>query len=326
MIQHILNNFFCILIFLLTPYLAFADQFSFSKIEMGENYQFNYQWRDNQSESQEIKFSLSKRAMFDRFRNFKTFKPEMAQFAINNALQKKLREDPIRGVMVDFNKNANNEIKIKGRSTQTVNSAYAKINKLKQKLNNEYLAENYYQQFMTHDQINAIKPDHARFASIASIDLKPIKPIILEKFSIKNIRQITNYVLGFVQSIPYSTLESRVTASGAGFNPPLKLLWENQGDCDSKVTLTAAIFRTLMPRIKMILVFIDNHALIGIEVPVQSDDQTVNIDGISYVLAEPTGPGMLDLGKIAQESELAIGNGHYTAELFHAKAKVPTKK
>jgi hypothetical protein len=307
------------LIFLLTPYLAFADQFSFSKVEMGENYQFNYQWKDNQNESQEIKFSLSKRAMFDRFRNFKTFKPEMAQFAINNALQKKLREDPIRGVMIDFNKNANNEIKIKGRSTQAVNSAYAKINKLKQKLNNEYLADNYYQQFITHDQINAIKPDHARFASIASIDLKPIKPIILEKFSIKNIRQITNYVLGFIQSIPYSTLESRVTASGAGFNPPLKLLWENQGDCDSKVTLTAAIFRTLMPRIRMILVFIDNHALIGIEVPVEADDQTVNIDGVSYVLAEPTGPRLLNLGKIAQESEMAIGNGHYTAELFHTK-------
>ena len=307
------------LIFLLTPYLAFADQFSFSKVEMGENYQFNYQWKDNQNESQEIKFSLSKRAMFDRFRNFKTFKPEMAQFAINNALQKKLREDPIRGVMIDFNKNANNEIKIKGRSTQAVNSAYAKINKLKQKLNNEYLADNYYQQFITHDQINAIKPDHARFASIASIDLKPIKPIILEKFSIKNIRQITNYVLGFIQSIPYSTLESRVTASGAGFNPPLKLLWENQGDCDSKVTLTAAIFRTLMPRIRMILVFIDNHALIGFEVPVEADDQTVNIDGVSYVLAEPTGPRLLNLGKIAQESEMAIGNGHYTAELFHTK-------
>ena len=325
MTRHILNKFFYLTLFLATPYLAFADQLSFSKVEVGDNYRFNYQWLDQQGDTQKINFLLSKQAMFDRFRNFKTFKPGMAQFSVNNALQKKLRAEPIRGVMIDFKKNSNNEISIRGRSNKAVNDAHAKINALKKILNREYLADNYYQQFVTHDQINAIKPDHARFANIASKDLKPVKPIILEKFSIQNIRKITSYILGFVQSIPYSTLESRVTASGAGFNPPLKLLWENQGDCDSKVTLTAAIFRTLMPRIKMILVFIDNHALIGIEAPVQADDQTINIDGISYVLAEPTGPRLFNLGEIAQESELAIGNGHYTTELFHAKAKAPIK-
>ena len=325
MTRHILSKFFYITLFLSAPYLAFAEQLSFSKIEAGENYQFNYQWLDHQGDTQTINFLLPKQAMFDRFRNFKIYKPAMAQFSINNALQKKLRADPIRGVMIDFKKNTNNEISIKGRSNKAINDAYFKINELKKVLNNEYLTENFYHQFVNHDQINAIKPDHARFANIASKDLKQVKPIILEKFSIKNIRKITSYILGFVQSIPYSTLESRVTASGAGFNPPLKLLWENQGDCDSKVTLTAAIFRTLMPRIKMILVFIDNHALIGIEAPVQADDQTINIDGISYVLAEPTGPRLFNLGEIAQESELAVGNGHYTAELFHAEAKVPIK-
>jgi hypothetical protein len=319
----ILIKLFCITILFSMPYLAFANQLAFSKIEKGDNYQFNYQWIDHQGDTQAITFLLSKQAMFDRFRNFRVYKPKMAQFSVNNALQKKLREEPIRGVMIDFNKNRSGH-KIKGRNSKAVNSAYTKIFQLKQELNKAYLADNYYQQFITHDQINAIKPDHARFANIASIDLKPVKPLILEKFSIKNIRKVTDYVLGFVQSIPYATLESRVTASGAGFNPPLKLLWENQGDCDSKVTLTAAILRTLMPRIKMILVFIDNHALIGIEVPVQAGDQTIIIDDLSYVLAEPTGPGLLNLGKIAQASELAVGNGHFTAELFIDEVNLPS--
>jgi len=326
MTRHILYKSFCITLYLLAPSLAFADQLGFSKKESGDNYQFNYQWLDQQGGNQSISFLLSKRAMFDRFRNFKTFKPAMAQSAINNALQRKLRAEPIKGVIIDFNKKPNDgAISIKGRDNQAVNTAYTRIGQLKQELSNEYLANNYYQQFVTHDQISAIKPDHVRFANISSVDLKPMKPFILEKFSIKNIRKITNYVLGFVQSIPYSTLESRVTASGAGFSPPLKLLWENQGDCDSKVTLTAAILRTLMPRIKMILVFIDNHALIGIEIPVQANDQTITIDNISYVLAEPTGPRLLNLGEIAQASELAVGNGHYSAELFHATAKRPSK-
>jgi hypothetical protein len=327
MTRPILSKVFLFTCCLLISSVAFADQSAFSKTELGDNYQFNYQWQDQQGTTQSIQFLLPKQAMFDRFRNFKTFKPEMAKFAINNALKKELRTDPIRGVIIDFGKSSTDDvIKIKGQDSRAVNNAYAKINKLKQEVSNKYLADNYYQQFVTHDQISAIKPDHARFANISSIDLKPIKPTILEKFSIKNIRKITNYVLSFVQSIPYSTLESRVTASGAGFSPPLKLLWENQGDCDSKVTLTAAILRTLMPRIKMILVFIDNHALIGIEIPVQADDQTITLDGISYVLAEPTGPGLFNLGKIAQASELAVGNGHYIAELFHTQAKTLSEK
>lgn len=326
MTRLIFNNVTYFLLFLLASSSAVAEQIAFSKTIQGDNYQFNYQWLDQQGDTQSINFLLSKRAMFDRFRNFKTFIPEMAQYSINNALKRKLRAQPIKGVIIDFNKStSDDQITIKGRDSQVINAAYSKINKLKQQLRKDYLAENYYQQFTTHDQISAIKPDHARFANISSVDLKPIKPFILEHFSIMNIRKVTNYVLSFVQSIPYSTLESRVTASGAGFSPPLKLLWENQGDCDSKVTLTAAILRSLMPRIKMILVFIDNHALIGIEIPVQGNDQTITIDGISYVLAEPTGPRLLNLGKIAEASELAVGNGHYTVELFHAQAKSPAK-
>jgi hypothetical protein len=326
MTSPMLTKFLCITLCGLMPSLALAEQLAFSKIEKGDNYQFNYQWLDYQGETQSLQFLLAKKSIFDRFRNFKVFKADMAKYSINNALQKKLRAEPIRGVMIDFNKNStNDEIVIKGRNNQTINAAYTRVYKLKQTLSDQYLADNYYHQFITHDQINAVKPDHGRFANIASIDLKPVKPIILKKFSIKNIRKVTDYVLGFIQTIPYATLESRVTASGAGFNPPLKLLWENQGDCDSKVTLTAAILRSLMPRIKMILVFIDNHALLGIQVPVQANDQTVVIDGISYVLAEPTGPRLLPLGEIAPPSELAVGNGHYTAERFHKKVKQALK-
>jgi len=299
-----------------------AEQISFSKKERDTDYMFSYQWLDQQGDAQNLNFILDKSAIFDRFRNFKSFKAEMANTSIKNALQKKLRSERIKDVIIDFSKNsADDGIKIRGRDSQTVNAAYGKVYQLKQSLTVDYLANNFYQQFTTHDRINAIKPDHVRFANISSEDLKSMKPSILEKFSIKNIRKVTNYVLGFVQNIPYSTLESRVTASGAGFSPPLKLLWENQGDCDSKVTLTAAILRALMPRIKMTLVFIDNHALIGINIPIQPDDVTITVNNFSYVLAEPTGPGLLNLGKIAPESELAIGNGHYIAEPFHAVPK-----
>ena len=52
----------------------------------------------------------------------------------------------------------------------------------------------------------------------------------------------------------------------------------------------------------------------------ESGDKTVNHQGVTYVLAEPTGPASYLLGKIAPESELAINNSRYTLENFHAKA------
>ncbi|MCI2285671.1 hypothetical protein L3081_22700 [Colwellia sp. MSW7] len=136
--------------------------------------------------------------------------------------------------------------------------------------------------------------------------------------SIKNIRKVTDYVLSFVQNIPYATLESRVTSSGTGFNSPAKLLWENQGDCDSKVTLTATILRALMPRIPMVMIFIDQHAFIGIATPATTGEMTIEYQGVNYLLGEPTGPGLYKLGKLAPESELAINQGRYVVEPFLA--------
>ena len=148
------------------------------------------------------------------------------------------------------------------------------------------------------------------------IDFTKLKDLILNNFPDQNVREVANYVLGFVQSIPYSTLESRVTSTGAGFNPPLQTLWQNQGDCDSKVTLTTAIFRALMPRMKMMLVFIDNHALLAMNIKPEENELTITVDGEDYILAEPTGPALMKLGEISNDSEFAIRNGRYYAEPF----------
>jgi hypothetical protein len=322
MTVNILLRIAIFIVFIIPCELLHAKQLSFSKIEKEKSYIFNYSWQDQNTTEQSLSFSLTKESLFDRFRNFRIYKAELAQQYVRTALQRHLRKNPIRNVIVDFETStADGRLKIRGQDQQAINQAYSKIAALEFELAQQFLKDNYYHQFTTHNQINAVKPDHARFAKMASSDFKTIKPLILEKFSIKNIRQVTNFVLGFIQSIPYSTLESRVTASGAGFNPPSKLLWENQGDCDSKVTLAAALLRSLMPRVKMVLVFIDNHALIGIKVPALAGDLTIQVNSVTYVLGEPTGPASLKLGKVAQESELSILSGQFSAEEFHAKAK-----
>jgi len=295
---------------------VYAQQLHFSKVENDESYQFNYQWQDIENKPQSLNFALTKSILFNQFRDFKTFKPKMAERHISKSVVKYLRKEPINGVIVTYNA-LSEGINISSKSQQKLSLAQRKIGELKDQFAREYLNKNHYHYFKTHNNVQAIKPDHAKFAKMSVDDLKPIKSIILDKVSIKNIRKATNYILGFVQSIPYSRLESRVDSAGAGFNPPLKVLWENQGDCDSKVTLTASLLRTLMPRIKMVLVFIDNHALIGIDVLPQGDEINITVDGVTYLLAEPTGPAKYPLGTLDETSKLAISQGQYTAEKFN---------
>jgi len=305
---------------------ASAKQLSFSKKQQESAYIFQYQWLDHEKIAQEISFSLSNEGLFERFRSFKTYRANFANKAVLRAMKKQLQKKPMAGVRISFLQ-SNGEVKIdvKGRNSEKVSKAYNEIVKLEQKIVQEYLKDNFYHTFITHNQVQAIKPDHASIANKSVSDLKVLKPLILEKVSIQNIRKVTNFVLSFVQSIPYSTLESRVTSSGAGFNPPLKLLWENQGDCDSKMTLTAAILRALMPRIEMVLIYIDQHAFIGLAIPALGNDISIEHNNIQFVLAEPTGPALFPLGELAPESELAINQGRYSVESFYPQKQVSEK-
>jgi len=296
-----------------------AKQLSFSKKANENTVQFSYQWLDQAQENQSITFTIDKTTLFDRFRNFKAYQASQAKRYIDQGLKRALSKENSPDVHFSFlGAGDEMQIKISSQNQQALAQAERKIQALETELMREYLHENFYQRFISFDNSVAIKPDHVRFADESVNDFKPLKKLILDKASIQNIRKVSNYVLGFVQSIPYATLESRTTSTGAGFNPPLRTLWENQGDCDSKVTLTAAIFRMLMPRIKMMLVFIDNHALLAINIPAEGNELAISVDGLQYVLAEPTGPALMNIGEVSVESEFAIRNGHYYAEPFFA--------
>jgi hypothetical protein len=266
-----------------------------------------------------LSFAIDKILLFDRFRNFKSYKAKYARKYVDHQMRKQLTQHPITDVKATFLGRGNNlQIELNSENKTALNQAYLSIAQLEKDFMNEHLTRNYYTQFVAYDNSLAIKPDHVRFAQESFTDLSVLKGLILEQVGEESVRKVSNYVLGFIQSIPYATLESRVTSTGAGFNPPLQILWQNQGDCDSKVTLNAAIFRALMPRMKMMLVFIDNHALLAINIPSEGDELTITIDGLDYILAEPTGPAMMRIGELSASAEFAIRNGRYYAEAFFA--------
>lgn len=318
-------KFLSILVLLLfcLPNIICAKQLNFSKKTTDEQVQFSYQWLDHAQQAQALSFAMDKAQIFDRFRNFRSYQASSTSRYINQKLRKKLKQAPIANVKVNFLRLGNElQIQLKGKNQTDIDKAHRIIAKFEQDLMQEHLTKNFYTQFVSYDNSTAIKPDHVRIARESVEDFKALKPLILNSVSIQNVREVSDYVLGFVQSIPYSTLESRVTSSGAGFNPPLQTLWQNQGDCDSKVTLIAAIFRSLMPRIKMMLVFIDNHALLAINIPSSTDELTITVDGLEYILAEPTGPALMRVGELSADSEFAIRNGRYYAEAFFADPSI----
>lgn len=298
---------------------AQAKQFSFTKKALQDNYMFSYQWLDHNKVRQSISFNLTKPALFERFRMLKPYQGDFAQKTILRAIKKQLNQQPLTDVNVVFQQQQGKTIiQVNGLDDEKVAAGYQKIKEIELEATKKYFKKNYYQRFTTHDQQMGIKVNHVDIAEKSVADFKVLKPLVLEKVSIENIRKVTNFVLSFVQSIPYSTLESRVTSSGAGFNPPAKLLWENQGDCDSKMTLTAAILRALMPRIKMAMIYIDQHAFIGVAIPAKGNEVTIRYKNINYLLAEPTGPALYPLGTLAPESELAINQERYVVEEFHS--------
>ncbi len=306
-------------LFLLLPNLVKAKQISFSKQLQDEQYLFNYQWIDHDSKPQSMRFSLTKPALFERFRVLRSYQSEFAQKTIMHTVRKQLRKQPLHGAQAFFlQQDGKMIVQVKGLEDKDVAIAYQKVKEIEQEATSQYFKKNYYQLFTTHDQQTGIKVNHVSIANDSVADFKVLKPIILDTIEVENVRKVTNYILGFVQSIPYSTLESRITSSGAGFNPPAKLLWENQGDCDSKMTLTATILRALMPRIAMAMIYIDQHAFIGIAIPAETGEMMIEHKGISYLLGEPTGPALYRLGTLAPESELAVNQGRYVVEPFHS--------
>jgi len=294
-----------------------AEQLNFVRKDLGDKIKFSYHWLDHLNVEKTLDFTLPKHLIFNRFRKFKSFKSEFSEAYIHKEIQACIQEKPFKGVQVNFEKKeGKTQINIKGKKTVDVNKAYQELAKLEKKYRAEYLQKINYQPFITYNGINTIKPNHVLIAEQSVQDLKFFKGLVLDEVNVKNIRKVTNFVLGFVQSIPYAKLESRITSSGAGFSPPLNLLYRNKGDCDSKVTLTAAILRALMPRINLSIIYIENHALLGIDVLPENDDITIKRDSVTYVLAEPTGPAILALGTIATFSKQAILAGLYNAEKF----------
>jgi hypothetical protein len=293
---------------------SFAQQLSFNKSKQNKEMHFNYTWSDHQEQTTDLAFALPLRQL--NTQNHKKFIPDLAQQYVYIEMLKAARKiDPKEARVQIQHRGQDIHIQVTSRSSNLIDKWQRTMNQSQEKALDRYLKDNYYSHFRSYLGQKAVKPDHLRYISENTAALLPIAQAVYDKLPTNSeTRTYVNLVLSWVQSIPYNELKNRLTSNGAGYLPPLSVVANNQGDCDSKTVLMASLIRSLIPDVKMTMVFLPNHALLGIVLPFRTNEQTLDIDGMDYLLMEPTGPAKIPLGEIANSSARNIAGNMYSLE------------
>ncbi|WP_158971352.1 hypothetical protein [Paraglaciecola sp. L3A3] len=277
---------------------------------------FSYQWQDNQQQIRDLKFSLPLKQV--NTKHHKRFISELADQYVYIELHKAARTIDPREASVKIQRQGKDiQISVNSRSAKLLQKWQTAMYQSKERAFEQYLKDNYLSHFRTHLGQKVVKPDHLRYIAENTKVLLPVAQALYQKIPENSeTRLYVNLLLSWVQSIPYSALEDRKTSNGAGYLPPPLILSNNQGDCDSKSALTASLIRSLLPDAKLIMLYLPNHALLGISLPFRTTERTLNIEGIEYLLMEPTGPANMNLGEIADSSNRAISGNMHSYEII----------
>lgn len=293
-----------------------AQQVDFQRSEDPSKIQLAYRWKDFQNQEQSLSFSLDKQQINQQFQKLKTYQPLVAQQHIMLAMQRAARSiDPKQARISVRMIGQSLQYQVRARSQAVIDQWQSKLFDLETQAFDAYLASNYYARY--HDFLGqeGIKPDHLRYANESIQTLLPAANAIYAKLMDNSQpRAYVNILLSWLQSIPYDSLENRLTSNGTGFLPPAQVLSSNHGDCDSKTTLAVALLRSMLPTMSMVMIYLPDHALLGVQLSHREKDATVNIEGIDYLLVEPTGPAAYQVGEAAPSSLSAIAGNMFTYE------------
>ena len=315
MLKMLHNTIKCLTIAFISVHIpSFAQQLEFNKSKQNKEMSFNYTWSDHMEQDRDLAFTLLLRQI--NRQKHKKFMPSLARQYVYIELHKAARKvDPREARVQIEHRGQDIHIEVTSRSNNLFAKWQRSMNKSKEKALDRYLHDHYYSHFRSHLGQEAIKPDHLRYISENQGALRPISQAVYDKLPTNSdTRAYVNLVLSWVQSIPYSKLQSRLTSNGTGYLPPLSVVANNQGDCDSKTVLMASLIRSLLPDVKMTMVFLPNHALLGIVLPFRTSEKTLDIDGSEYLLMEPTGPAKIPLGEVANRSARDIAGNMYSFE------------
>jgi hypothetical protein len=258
----------------------------------------------------QLNFTLDRTRLNNHFRSFRALKPALLQQYLWRDLRAHIASYP--GVRL---------LRLPGKETMRYTLQVAdpvllhQLDTELQQLTDErtafYLQQQYYTAIDLPWSGQVVIPDHQRLFQDSLPDMLPIATAWHQQLANTPVRESLAILSSWIQQIPYQDLSDRNNSSGASFNPPLKLLQENQGDCDSKVVLLATMLRMLLPDISLAIIYLPEHAMLAAQLPPTEADITVNIDGKDYILVDPTGPALYEPGQINLQYQIYTSNGMF---------------
>lgn len=305
---------FILLFFLLLPSLLAADTLRFSLQQDNGQAHFNYHFRVA-GQAQQLNFSIAQPTLSNHFRQFRRFQTSVMQQYLWRDLQMHMAKYPNARLIRQPDKNALS-YQIASADNTLLPQLQQELSQLTTERSQFYLQQAYYYQLSLPWSGPVIVPDHQRLMQDSLKDLLPVAKALHDKLVNTASRDTVAYISSWLQQLPYQDLSDRRNSTGNTFSPPLRVLQENRGDCDSKTVLLAALIRMLLPDVKLAIVYLPQHAMLAVQLPVTGTDDKATIEGKEYLLVDPTGPALLAPGKISQNYIMYTRSGQFGYRLL----------
>lgn len=306
----------CVLLILILSSLHFvvsAQQNSFSKANKSSNTEFNYDWRHQDSEYQ-LNFTFDTATLYAMPPSPPNYSLKVFQEKVYIEVMHAASKIDAKLANIDIKKNHTGlSFNVRSRYPKQAQLVLDELKMAHDEAQEAYWSDNFFIKYSSTTGADIIRHDHAKYTSLSSSSLHPIVEAIKNlQTNPQDTREFIHIALGWIQSIPYNKLEDRLSSNGSGFVSPRDLLIQNQGDCDSKSTLMAALLKAYNQYLDIQMVYLPKHALLAIKLRANDSEMTIKYQGEEYILLEPTGPAQLPIGEVADTTKLSLQNRQFT--------------
>lgn len=295
---------------LCSPLLAAIE---LQKTVIGNSTEFRYQWPPEP----DLVFQLDNAQIKAQSGTNRRYSAELAEQHVRHQVLLRAVNLQQRGVRVQMSpKNLPFKVTVSGSDSTQVSKVQQELQQVQQQAYQSYLQRDFYYLMKNPTGESFVVPDHVRVQQQSRAALQGVSNAFVELYGKNNIRQISGKISEWVQQIPYLDLSDRQASSGSGFSPPLKVLNEHAGDCDSKAVLYAAILQNIFPKNSFRILYFTDHAVVAAQIPPLDHELTVVLDGITYLVVDPTGPAPTKLGVLATKYQTYLTNRQFTHRSF----------
>lgn len=280
---------------------------TFNTATRGGGQDFTYTYLTRSGTPQSLNFRLNQNDIQRGSAEFRSINPTDSvtrRLAAMQAVASRLENKNLRITLT--NRAGGIDIAMQGRgySKPQLQHVYAQIEEAGRNADTTFLTDSMYMVVRSSGNTDFIRPNHAAIAKRYTSAMQPVAQAIFDQIpgAAENPRAFINAALTWLQNIPYDTLDDRTTSNGAGFQTPYGLIMGNLGDCDTKATALAALIRAAYPTIPLTMVYVPDHAFLGIGLPQSAEDYALATQHGTFILADATGPRLSPLGRIDEET------------------------